>query len=125
VKSNANPSGLGSAKELKVRLAIRGTTARIGLTGANRTVPSSRKAAFLHKQMRAFETRRPLSFRRPFFGSPSGLAAVPALAALSPPESIGVHRGAVWGAQRGRKTIACTERSELSKGHRLGMPARS
>ena len=37
-----------------------GRTARIGLTGANRTVPSSRKAAFLHEQIRAFETRRPL-----------------------------------------------------------------
>ena len=38
------------------------------ITGANRTVPSSRKPAFLHEQIRAFETRRPL-FGRP---SPAG-----------------------------------------------------
>src|SRR5882672_9575685 len=44
--------------------------ARIALTGPNRTVPSSLKAAFLHEQIRAFETRRPLASRGD--GSPTG-----------------------------------------------------
>jgi hypothetical protein len=44
---------------------------RIGLTRANLTVPSSRKTAFLHRQIRAFETLSPLRQRGIYRALPS------------------------------------------------------
>jgi hypothetical protein len=74
------------------------TAARIGLTGANRTVPSSRNAAFLHEQMRAFETRRPL--RR---NKAESRMVEPVLRGGSyPPESTEVRLHYTWGVDRGR-----------------------